>query len=78
MKATLTYDDESELRDALNGFTWKMVAIDLDNWLRSKTKHESGLETKSGTELEHYVDAYCSMREELRELVYDSGLNLDE
>lgn len=41
-KASLTYtlpEEEMEHRTALDGYRWKGVVYDLDNWLRGICKH---------------------------------------
>ena len=74
--AKLYYYDEDDLIMALDGYKWMSAMHDLDNWLRNKVKHESGLENKSGEELEHYVDAYCSAREELHDILMNHGISI--
>ena len=39
-----------------------------------EVKYESGLEDKDGEELEHYIDAYCTVREEIYEIMSSYGL----
>ena len=74
--AKLYYYDEDDLIMALDGYKWMSAMHDLDNWLRNKVKHESGLENKSGEELEHYVDAYCTVREELHNILSNHGISI--
>jgi len=71
---TLTFYDESDMKLALDGVQWMLAVNELDNWLRSKVKHESGLD-KKGEELEHYKDAYCTVREELQNILNYRNLN---
>ena len=70
----LFFYEESDLRMALNGYKWSLAMLDLQHWLRNKTKYESGLEGKSDKELEHYIDAYCSVKEEIYEILSSYGL----
>jgi hypothetical protein len=62
------------MRLALDGVDWMLAINELDNWLRNKVKHESGLD-KKGAELEHYKDAYCTVREEIQNILNHRGLN---
>tara|TARA_R110000803_G_scaffold20220_1_gene52337 strand:- start:685 stop:954 length:270 start_codon:yes stop_codon:yes gene_type:complete len=73
--AKLYFYDEEYLLMALNGPKWSLAMIDLQQWLRNKSKYESGLEDKKGKELEHYVDAYCTVREELFDILRSYGLD---
>lgn len=74
MKATLEFDDEQELLDAVNGFKWKLIAWELDKDLRSIVKH-GYFKNREATEAEIEMADYC--REKLRELINDDGLNLE-
>jgi len=74
MKATLEFDDESELLDAVNGYKWKLIAWELDKELRSILKH-GYIGSREATEAEIEMADYC--RTKLRELISDDGLNLD-
>ena len=74
MKATLEFDDEQELLDAVNGFKWKLIAWELDNDLRSIVKH-GYFKNREATEAEIEMADYC--REKLRKLINDDGLNLE-
>jgi hypothetical protein len=74
MKATLEFDDESELLDAVNGYKWKLIAWELDKELRSILKH-GYIGSREATEAEIEMADYC--RQKLRELISDDGLNLD-
>ena len=74
MKATLEFDDEQELRDAVDGWKWKNVAWELDKELRSILKH-GYIGSREATESEIEMSDY--FRTKLRELISDDGLNLD-
>lgn len=74
MKATLEFDDEQELLDAVNGLKWKLIAWELDNDLRSIVKH-GYFKNREATEAEIEMADYC--REKLRELINDDGLKLE-
>ena len=73
--AKLYFYDKEDLKLAIDGGEWMDAMQELDNWLRGKEKYESGLQDKKGEELEHYVDAYSTAREELYEILQDRGLS---
>ena len=74
MKAILEFDDEQELLDAVHGFKWRMIAWDLDQEMRSVTKH-GYYENREATEDEMNITNHW--RTKLRELINDDGLNLE-
>jgi hypothetical protein len=74
MKATLEFDDEQELLDAINGWKWKMISWELDKELRSILKH-GYIGSREATEAEIEMADYC--RQKLRGLISDDGLNLE-
>jgi hypothetical protein len=74
MKAILEFDDEQDLRDAIDGWKWKSVVWELDKELRSILKH-GYIGSREATEAEIEMADYC--RTKLRELISDDGLNLD-
>jgi hypothetical protein len=75
MKATLEFDDESELLDAVNGYKWKIIAWELDQYLRGIVKH-GYIGSREATEGEVEMADRC--RTKLRELINDDGLNLEQ
>ena len=75
MKATLEFDDEQELLDAINGWKWKSVIWELDQDLRGIVKH-GYFGSREATEAEIKMADYC--RTKLRELISDDGLNLEQ
>jgi hypothetical protein len=74
MKATLEFDDEQELRDAIDGWKWKNVVWELDQDLRGIVKH-GHIGSREATEGEVEMADYC--RTKLRQLISDDGLNLE-
>ncbi len=74
MKAILEFDDEQDLRDAIDGWKWKNVVWELDKELRSILKH-GYIGSREATEAEIEMADY--FRTKLRELISDDGLNLD-
>jgi hypothetical protein len=74
MKAILEFDDEQDLRDAIDGWKWKSVIWELDQDLRGIVKH-GYFGSREATEAEIEMADYC--RTKLRGLISDDGLNLD-
>ena len=75
MKAILEFDlpeDQPEFNFATQGSDWFFVAWKMDQWLRGNIKHAP--DSMSDDEYK----AYERCREELRELINNSGLNLDQ
>jgi hypothetical protein len=72
MKVIIEFDgneEKDELRECLDGWKWKMVALYLDEELRNELKYAEL--TK-----EQY-NAYETIRKELNELISEYNLNLD-
>ncbi len=66
MKATLEFnlpEDSHDLDVAVNGWKWKMVMNELDQWIRGENKHGNG------------VDGY-QVRDKINELLSENNLNL--
>jgi hypothetical protein len=66
MKATLEFnlpEDSHDLDIAVNGWKWKMVMNELDQWIRGENKHGNG------------VDGY-QVRDKINELLSENNLNL--
>jgi len=70
MKATITFDEEDDLRTALDGYKWKLVVFYLDQEMRSLLKYDESL---TGDQ----YDIVDKLREKLHEIKNDYGLNLD-
>jgi hypothetical protein len=70
-------EDAQDARTALDGWKWKMIVWDLDKLLRSTTKHGvSLLDSKKEASSEEVEIAY-KIRDQIREMLNDSGLNLE-
>jgi hypothetical protein len=70
-KITLTFDsneEAEEARTALDASKWKIVAWDLDQYLRGKVKYCPDNEDP---------EAYQAIRNKLRELLEEYNLNLE-
>jgi hypothetical protein len=77
-KIFLTFDtveEADEIRNALDGYKWKLAFWDLDQKLRSITKYGESLIQDSASEIE--VDVAIAMRDELRNVLNSYNLNLD-
>tara|TARA_E500000318_G_C3408100_1_gene152462 strand:+ start:258 stop:485 length:228 start_codon:yes stop_codon:yes gene_type:complete len=75
MKAILKFDlpeDQPEFNFATQGSDWWNVCWQMDQWLRGNTKHAS--DSMSDDEYK----AYERCREELREIINNSGLILEQ
>jgi len=70
MKATITFDEEDDLRTALDGYKWKLCVWDLDQEMRRLLKYDESL---TGDQ----YDIVDKLREKLHEIKNDYGLNLD-
>ncbi len=71
-------EDAQDARTALDGWKWKMAMWDLDQLLRSTTKHGvSLLDPKKEASSEEIEVAY-KIRDEIREMLTSSGLNLED
>jgi hypothetical protein len=71
-------DETKDAEIALNGWKWKMAMWDLDQLLRSTTKHGvSLLDSKKEASNEEVEIAY-KIRDQIREMLSNSGLNLED
>lgn len=78
MKAILEFDfdkedsnDRSQFEDAINGTKFKMALWELDQWLRSNTKYAPD------TMSDDTYEAYENCREQLREILNESSISID-
>ena len=73
MKAILEFnldEERHQFEDAVDGWKWKCIVSELDNELRTRTKHASD-DTP-----DEVVDALIKMRDFLRESLNEEGLML--
>jgi hypothetical protein len=70
-----TFEEADEIRNALDGYKWKLAMWDLDQKLRSITKYGESLIQDEASEIE--VDVANAMRDELRNILNSHNLNLD-
>ncbi len=64
-------EEAEDLRSAIDGWKWKMVAWDLDQYLRNKIKYN---DDSLSVEV---LDALEKVREELNDLINSSQLHLE-
>ena len=70
MKATLEFDDEDDLRTAIDGYKWKLVVWDLNQKLRAYLKYDESISDEK-------YDMTEQIKEDLLGLINDYNLNLD-
>ena len=78
MKVTIEFDgneEKQELREALDGYKWKGLVVDLEEELRKITKY-GFVGNREATEQEK--DSADLLRKELRRLLEEWNLNLEE
>lgn len=71
-------EDAQDARTALDGWKWKSVIWDLDQMLRSTVKHGMSFiePNKQASDVE--IDVADKIRDEIREMLTSSGLNLED
>jgi len=75
MKATLVFDlpeEQNEFNFATQGSDWWHVCWEMDQWLRANIKYAPDEQS------DEVFEAYELCREELRKIIEDKGLNLDQ
>jgi len=78
-KIFLTFDtveEADEIRNALDGYKWKLAFWDLDQKLRSITKYGESLIKDEASDIE--IDVAIAMRDELRNILNSYNLNLED
>jgi hypothetical protein len=78
MKAILEFDfdkedsdDRSNFDDAINGSKWKLLAWQLDQHLRTKTKYASDEDSPEA------IEALYNLRDHFHNMLAESNLSLD-
>ena len=71
MKITIEFDEEEDAKLALEAFDWKHTVLELDQLLRSITKH--GIYQNREASSEEYAMADY-LREQIREILYINKL----
>ena len=62
-----SFEDSDEIKDCMNGFKWRMLVTELDNYYRNMYKHSD-----NGNEIELAE----KVRTKLHELLYENELFL--
>jgi len=78
-KIILEFDGVEEAQDArlaLDGYKWKLAMWDLDQELRSTTKHGVSLLERNADATEMEYEVADKVREKIREILDGYGLNL--
>jgi hypothetical protein len=71
MKITIEYDDVEDAKLAMDAFDWKQIVLQLDELLRSTTKH-GVYKNRDASESE--LDMADYLREQIREFANDNNL----
>lgn len=69
-----SFEEKDDVRDALDGYKWKLAVWDLDQHLRSVVKYGS-YENRQATSEE--MDFADKLREEIRSILDGYGINLE-
>lgn len=73
MKITIEYDEEEDAKLALEAFDWKHTLLQLDELLRSTTKHGFYQGREASTD---ELDMADYLREKIREFANDNNLTI--
>lgn len=71
-------EEQDNARVALDGYKWKMAMWDLDQLLRGTTKHGASMLDKSKEAAEEEFAVVKKIRNEIRNILNDRNLNLDD
>ncbi len=71
-------EESDEARTALDGWKWKMAMWDLDQKLRSTTKYAVSLSNQGQEATSEEIDFVDKIREELRGILNEHNLNLED
>ena len=63
-------EEAQDARDAIDGWKWKDAMWELDQWLRGELKYNDNLSQET-------YDTYDKLREKIREVLNDNGLNIE-
>ena len=70
-------EEQDDARVALDGYKWKLAMWDLDQTLRSTTKHGVSMFDKSKEATGAEQDMADKMRDFIKEILNENNLNLD-
>ncbi len=65
-----SFEEKDEIEMAINGYKYRLVLWDLDQYLRSETKYNENLDEKTW-------DAYDSIRDKIRSLMSEQTISFD-
>ena len=71
-------EESQDARVALDAMKWKMAMWDLDQRLRGTTKYAASLVNPTKEATSEEIDVAHKMRDELREILTNYGLNLED
>lgn len=71
-------DETKEAETALNGWKWKLAMYDLDQILRSTVKHNVSILNNNQQATDVEINVADKIREELREILQQYNLNLND
>jgi sugar phosphate isomerase/epimerase len=71
-------DETKDAEIALNGWKWKLAMYDLDQILRSTVKHGVSIIEKNKQATDAEMDVADKIREELREILQNYNLDLND
>ena len=79
MKITLEFKDEDaeEALTALDGYKWKLAMWDVDQLLRSTTKHDASILNPNEQASKEEYEVAEKLREEIRGILESYNLKLD-
>ena len=63
-------EEAQDARDAIDGWKWRHSMWELDQWLRGELKYNDKLSQET-------YDTYDKLREKIREILNDNGLNIE-
>jgi hypothetical protein len=72
-KVILEFDlieEKDDIEMAINGYKYRLVLWELDQYLRSETKYNDDLDEKTW-------DAYDGVRNKIREIMNENAINFD-
>jgi len=80
MKVIIEYEfeEQDDARVALDGYKWKLAMWDLDQTLRSTTKHGVSMSDKSKEATSEEMDMAEKLRDAIREILNEYNLNLED
>ena len=64
------HEEESNIKDALEGYKWRKVVWEIDNKLRNELKYNDKLNKQ-------VRKSYEKLRSEIREIIYDQELTME-